>query len=286
MVRPLAFLVGLFFAGMLLYSAVRSTIGMVTEPEAPTVEHEFHKPAKHVSFAHTGPLGKFDRAQLQRGFQVYKEVCASCHGLSLVAFRDLEGIGYSEGQIKTIASEWATETPSLNPDTGEAATRKSTAADRIPSPYPNEIAARAGNNNALPPDLSLITKARHGGEAYVYSLLTGYQAQPAKLLKEFPEAKTGTGLHYNPYFANLNIAMPPPLIADGQVTYSKEGNWAPTVDHMAQDVAAFLTWTAEPKLEARNNAGIAALAFLLLFTFLCWGSYKSIWADKKPKKTL
>ncbi len=286
MVRPLAFLVGLFFSGMLLYSALRSTVNYIAEPPVESVEEAFHLHPKHVSFAHTGPLGKYDQAQLQRGFQVYKQVCSSCHGLSLVAFRDLEGIGYSEGQIKTLATEWTQETPSLNPDTGEAATRKSTPADRIPSPYPNEIAARAGNNNALPPDLSLITKARHGGEAYVYSLLTGYQAQPAKLLKEFPEAKTGEGLHYNPYFANLNIAMPPPLTADGQVAYSEEGNWKPTVDHMAQDVAAFLTWTAEPKLEARNNAGIAALAFLLLFTFLCWGSYKSIWAGKKPKKKL
>lgn len=284
MVRPLAFLVGLFFAGMLLYSAVRSSIGMIAEPETPTVEHEFHKPVKHVSFSHEGPLGKFDRPQLQRGFQVYKEVCASCHGLGLVAFRDLEGLGYSEGQVKTIASEWVIETPSLNPETGEAATRKSTPADKIPSAYPNEIAARAANNNALPPDLSLITKARHHGPAYVYSLLTGYQDQPAELLKKFPDAKTGPGLHYNPYFANLNIAMPAPLVADGQVTYG-EGNPKPTLDQMAKDVAAFLTWAAEPKLEARNHAGVAALLFILLFTGLCWGSYKSIWSDKKPKKT-
>jgi ubiquinol-cytochrome c reductase cytochrome c1 subunit len=282
MVRPLAFLVGLFFAGMMLYSAARSTIGLVTEPETPTVEHEFHKHAKQVSFSHSGPLGKFDRPQLQRGFQVYKEVCSSCHGLSLVAFRDLENIGYSEGQVKTIATEWAIETPNLNPETGEAATRKSTAADKIPSAYPNEIAARAANNNALPPDLSLITKARHNGPAYVYSLLTGYQNQPAELLKHFPDAKTGKGLYYNPYFANLNIAMPAPLVADGQVTYG-EGNPKPTVDQMAKDVAAFLTWSAEPKLEARNHAGVAALIFLLIFTGLCWGSYKSIWADKKKQ---
>jgi ubiquinol-cytochrome c reductase cytochrome c1 subunit len=282
MVRPLAFLVGLFFAGMMLYSAVRSTIGLVMEPETPTVEHEFHKHVKQVSFSHSGPLGKFDRPQLQRGFQVYKEVCASCHGLSLVAFRDLENIGYSEGQVKTIATEWAIETPNLNPETGEAATRKSTAADKIPSAYPNEIAARAANNNALPPDLSLITKARHNGPAYVYSLLTGYQKQPAELLKHFPDAKTGKGLYYNPYFANLNIAMPAPLVADGQVTYG-EGNPKPTVDQMSKDVSAFLTWAAEPKLEARNQAGLAALIFLLIFTGLCWGSYKSIWADKKKQ---
>src|SRR5690606_15304703 len=127
------------------------------------------------------------------------------------------------------------------------------AADKFPTPYPNEVAARAANNNALPPDLSLMAKARHNGGAYVHSLLTGYQDQPAELLKEFPDAKTGVGLHYNPYFANLNIAMPPPLVADGQVSYADGTN--PTVEQMSTDVSAFLVWTAEPKLENRHRAG-------------------------------
>ena len=281
MVRPLAFLVGLFFAGMLAYSAIRSGISYVTDPAAETAEEVFHLHPKAVSFAHDGPIGKFDRAQLQRGFQVYKEVCSACHGLKQVSFRDLAGIGYSEGQIKTIATEWAVETPSINPDTGEAATRKSLASDKIPWNFANEIAARAANSNALPPDLSLMTKARHGGEDYVYSLLTGFKnEQPAKLLKEFPALKTPAGLHYNPYFANLNIAMAPPLIAEGQVAYA-EGNPKATVDQMARDVSAFLTWTAEPKMEIRKQSGLATLLFLLAFTWLAWMSYQNIWSDKK-----
>ena len=159
------------------------------------------------------------------------------------------------------------------------ATRKATPADKFPSPYANETAARAANNNALPPDLSLITKARHEGPAYVHSLLTGYQAQPAKLLQEFPDTKTPPSLHYNPYFANLNVAMPPPLVAEGQVTYS-DGTKA-TVDQMAQDVSAFLVWTAEPKLEARHRAGIAIVIFLLIATALGFLAYRNVWAGVK-----
>ena len=146
---------------------------------------------------------------------------------------------------------------------------------------PTRVAARAANNNALPPDLSLITKARHGGAAYVYSLLTGYQKQqPAELLKEFPTAKTPKGLHYNPYFANLNLAMPPPLTSEGQVTYAP-GNPKPTVDQMAKDVSAFLVWTAEPKLEKRHATGIAVAIFLLFATVLGYFAYRNIWYERE-----
>jgi ubiquinol-cytochrome c reductase cytochrome c1 subunit len=282
MVRILAILVGAFFSLMLAYSAVLTMIGMVAEPVAATAEEEFHLHPKHVKFSSDGIFGKFDRPQLQRGFQVYKEVCASCHGLKQIAFRDLADLGYSEGQIKTIASEWPIEAPSLNPETGEAATRKPLASDKIPSSYPNEIAARAANNNAMPPDLSLMTKARHDGTAYLYSLLTGYQEPKAELLKKFPEAKPSGALHHNPYFANLNIAMPPPLVAEGQVSYG-EGAPKATVDQMARDVAAFLTWTAEPKLENRRQAGFPTIIFLLFFALLSWMSYQNIWADKKKR---
>jgi ubiquinol-cytochrome c reductase cytochrome c1 subunit len=280
MVRFFAALVGLFFSVILLGSFVMGAWSFISEPPAKTAEHEFHKHPKAVSYAHDGPLGKYDRAQLQRGFQVYKEVCASCHSLKLVSFRDLEGIGYNEGQIKTIAKEWPVETPSINPETGEPASRKPIPADRFPSPYANETAARAGNNNALPPDLSLMTKARHGGAPYIYSLLTGYQGQPAALVKEFPDSRTGPGLHYNPYFANLNIAMAPPLTADGQVSYDAGGP-KPTVDQMARDVSAFLTWTAEPKMDMRKRVGLAAFFFLLAFLGLCWGAYQNVWANKE-----
>lgn len=280
MVRPIGILVGLGFVGVLLWSLLWGAVAFVKEPPQPTVEHEFHlHPKQDVSYSFEGPLGKFDRQQLQRGFQVYKEVCAACHSLHLVSFRDLQALGYSEGQVKTIASEWAVETPSINPETGEPATRKPTAADRIPAPFANEVAARAGNNGALPPDLSLMAKARHDGTHYIYSLLTGYQDQPAKLLKEFPEAKTGEGLHYNPYFANLNLAMAPPLTGEGQVSYS-DGTKA-TVPQMAQDVSAFLTWSAEPKLESRHRTGVAVMIFLLIFTVLTYMAYQNIWRDKK-----
>jgi len=280
MVRIIGFLVGLGFAGVLLISLVVNLVGYFNEKPEPTAEHEFHRHPKELSLASDGPFGRFDQQQLQRGFQVYKEVCAGCHSLHLVSFRDLHALGYNEAEVKAIANQWPTEVPSINPDTGEAATRKANPSDRFPSPYANETAARAANNNALPPDLSLMAKAREGGPAYIYSLLTGYQRQPAELLKEFPAAKTPAGLHYNPYFANLNVAMPPPITSDGQVTYA-EGNPAPTVDQMAKDVSAFLLWTAEPNLQGRHKSGWPVLAFLIVATILGFLSYRNIWATAK-----
>src|SRR3954447_2280427 len=211
--------IGAVFAGVLLISLISGVATYVSNPPAPLASEEFHQPPKPLHLASDGPFGKFDKRQLQRGFQVYSEVCSACHSLSLVSFRDLKQLGYNDAEVKKIASDWKTQVPSINPDTGEASTRKGLPADRIPPPYANEVAARAANNNALPPDLSLMTKAREGGAAYVYSLLTGYQKQPAELLKKFPDAKTPPSLHYNPYFANLNIAMPPPLTSNGQVSY-------------------------------------------------------------------
>jgi ubiquinol-cytochrome c reductase cytochrome c1 subunit len=273
MVRVIGFLVGLGFVGVALISLITGMVTYVSEPHEETVEHRFHLEPKHVSFPTDGALGKFDRQQLQRGFQVYKEVCAACHGINYVAFRNLADLGYEEAEIKAIAEQWQIEVPSVNAETGEAATRKAIMADRFPNPYANEVAARAANNNAMPPDLSLITKARHGGAAYVYSLLTGYQNPPANLPQE---ARPGQGLYYNPYFANLNIAMPPPITADGQVTYA-DGTQA-TRDQMAKDVSAFLVWTAEPNLESRHRTGLAVLLFLLLATILAYFSYKQVWS--------
>jgi ubiquinol-cytochrome c reductase cytochrome c1 subunit len=286
MVRLFAFLIGLFFSGMLAISFGSTLYDAITEPAAATAEHEFHKHPKDVKFSFNGPFGKYDKAQLQRGLKVYSEVCAACHSMKLVSFRDFAALGYNEDQVKAIAKGWKTETPSINPDTGEAATRPSIPSDRIPSPFANETAARAANNNALPPDFSLIAKARHNGPAYIYSLLTGYRDQVGykseegkELLKEFPDTKTPSGLHFNPYFANLNIAMAAPLTGDGQVTYD-DGTKA-TKDQNAKDVSAFLMWAAEPKLENRHIAGWAALLFLAIFTMLAFLSYRSIWADKK-----
>jgi ubiquinol-cytochrome c reductase cytochrome c1 subunit len=275
MVRLIAALVGLGFILVLAISLITGAAAFVSEPPQETIEHRFHREAKEVQFASDGPFGHYDRQQLQRGFQVYKEVCAACHGINMLAFRNLQDLGYSEAEVKAIANQWQIEVPDINPETGEAATRKAIPADRFPNPYANEVAARAANNNAFPPDLSLITKARHHGPAYVYSLLTGYQNPPANLP---PEARPGQGLYFNPYFPNLNLAMPPPITADGQVTYADGTN--PTVDQMSKDVAAFLTWAAEPKLENRHRTGVAVLIFLLFATGLAWLSYRQIWADK------
>ncbi|MGE0774997.1 MAG: cytochrome c1 [Sphingomonadaceae bacterium] len=280
MVRPLGILAGLGFVAILLFSVIKGAVAYISEPPAPTAEHEFHKHPEPLHLASDGPLGRFDRQQLQRGFQVYKEVCAACHSLHQVAFRDLTQIGFSEAEVKAIANQWPIEVPSVNPDTGEAATRKALPADKFPDPYANEVAARAANNNAMPPDLSLMAKARHNGPAYIHSLLTGYQEnQPAELLKNFPDSKTGEGLYYNPYFANLNIAMPPPIVAEGQVSYA-DGT-AATVDQMSTDVSAFLLWAAEPKLENRHRTGVAVLIFLLIATSLGFLAYRNVWSGVK-----
>ncbi|MCY7281138.1 MAG: cytochrome c1 [Sphingomonas bacterium] len=285
MIRLFSYAAGAILSMVLIISLFGTVKEAIVSPAEASVEHEYHLEPKELKLASDGALGKFDRAQLQRGLQVYTEVCAACHGINLVAFRDLAALGYNEGQIKTFAGSgnfWKIEVPSINPDTGEAATRKATPADRFPSPYLNETAARAANRNALPPDLSLITKAREGGAAYIYSLLIGYQAQPAELLKHFPTAKTPDGLYFNPYFANLNLAMPAPLTSEDQVSYG-EGSPKPTVDQMAKDVSAFLVWTAEPKLENRHRTGIVVVVFLLFATILGYMSYKNIWAEAKRK---
>ena len=277
MVRIFGILAGLFFAVAVLWSFVVGAIAFGEEGMPKSVERSFHKHPKELALASDGVMGNFDKQQLQRGFQVYKEVCSACHSLRLVAFRDLRQLGYNEAEVKAIAKGF--QVPGLDPNTGEVNTRPGLATDYFPKPFANDIAARAANNNAIPPDLSLMTKARDEGPAYVYSLLTGYQDQPAALLKQFPDAKTPTGLHYNPYFANLNLAMTPPLSGDGQVTYG-DGTKS-TVDQMAKDIAAFLVWTAEPKLAKRHQTGWPVLLFLIVLTGLAYAAYQNVWRDKK-----
>jgi ubiquinol-cytochrome c reductase cytochrome c1 subunit len=281
MIRLIGILIGLGFTVMVLWafgSGAAAVIGQGYLVET-TAEREFHEHPREVSFASDGPFGRWDLQQLQRGYQVYKEVCSACHSLQYVAFRDLAQLGYSEAEVKAAAASWTV--PGIDPNTGETNTRPGTPTDYFPSPFANDIAARAANNNAIPPDLSLMTKARHDGAAYVYSLLTGYQEQPAELLAKFPDAKTGTGLYYNPYFPNLNLAMAPPL-TDGQVTYA-DGTEA-SVHQMSKDVAAFLTWTAEPTLVKRKQTGWAVLGFLLFATILAWFAKQQVWAGIKPKR--
>jgi ubiquinol-cytochrome c reductase cytochrome c1 subunit len=270
MIRIFSILAGLFFTAALLWSFGNGAYSAITDPAKETAEELFHKHPGQLALASDGPFGNFDRRQLQRGFQVYQEVCSACHALNLVAYRDLKQLGYNDDEVKAIAAK--AQVPSYNAKTGEVTSHKGLATDH----FPPVVYGGQGS----PPDLSLITKARHGGGAYVHSLLTGYQNQPAELLKKFPEAKVPQGLHYNPYFANLNIAMPPPLTSDGQVTYGA-GNPKPTVDQMAKDVSAFLVWTAEPDLAKRHQTGWPVLGFLLFATILAYLSYRNIWADKK-----
>lgn len=276
--RSVKFLIGLAFIGVLMLALLFTVIGYVKEPPKPTAEEEFHLAPKPLSLASDGPFGKIDQRQVQRGFQVFKEVCSACHSLGLASFRELKGLGYNDAQVKKIAKDWQTKQPTFDPKTGDRAERDNTGADHFPHVY------YAGNGS--PPDLTLIAKARHGGGAYVYSLLTGYanqegyrNAKGQELLKEFPGAKTPENSFFNPYFANLNIAMPPPLTSEGQVAYT-DGTRA-TVDQMARDVSAFLTWTAEPTAQERKQTGFAVVLFLLLTTFLAFGAYQTVWRDVK-----
>ena len=281
-IRLIAILIGLGLTVVVVWALGNGiwTVASEGQLKPKTVEHEFHKKPRDFAWSFEGPFGTWDKQQLQRGFKVYNEVCAACHSLKYVAFRDLAQLGYDEGQVKAFAA--SKQVPGVDPVTGEATTRPGLPTDYFPSPYPNDIAARAANNNAIPPDLSLITKARADGTDYVASLLTGYQTQPAELLKEFPEAKTPPGLHYNPYFHSLNLAMAAPLMSEGQVTY--DDGTKPTVEQMSKDVSAFLTWTAEPTLVKRKQTGWPVLIFLVFATVLAYMSKNQIWAAVKPKK--
>ncbi|WP_428028292.1 cytochrome c1 [Altererythrobacter sp.] len=284
MIRLISIVIGLGFTLVVLIAFGTGLANVISDGQfkEATVESVFHEHAHgpEGGFSFEGVLGTWDKQQLQRGYQVYKEVCSACHSLNYVAIRDLGQLGYSEAQVKAEAASW--QVPGIDPATGEATTRPGLPTDHFPSPYPNNVAAAAANNNAVPPDLSLITKARHNGTNYVYSLLTGFEEQPAELLEQFPDAKTPAGLYFNPYFANLNLAMAPPLNSDGQVTYA-EGNPEPTISQMSADVAAFLTWTAEPKLVKRKQTGWAVLGFLLFATVLAYLSKIQVWSSLKKR---
>lgn len=242
------------------------------------------------SWSFNGPFGTFDRGQLQRGYKVYKEVCAACHAMKFVAFRNLAqpgGPGFTEDEAKAIAAEYKVQDGPN--DDGEMYERAARLSDRFPSPFPNENAARAANGGALPPDLSLMAKARaphrgfpwfvfdvftlysEPGPDYIYSLLTGYKDPP-------PQGVTcGPGLSYNSSFiAGQCIAMAQP-ISDGQVEYT-DGTPA-TVANYSRDVSAFMMWAAEPKLEERKQTGFKVMGFLIVFAGLLWFTKRKVWAD-------
>jgi ubiquinol-cytochrome c reductase cytochrome c1 subunit len=248
----------------LLAGALALSVSM-TASSAYAAGDAAHAPEQHWTFS--GLFGTYDRAALRRGFEVYKGACSGCHGLRLVAYRNLMDIGFSEKEVKAIAAE--VEVPAEPNDEGEIEDRPGLPSDRFKSPFANENAARAANGGALPPDLSLITKARLGGADYIHGVLTGYKAAPAG--KKVPE-----GMSYNVYFAGNLIAMPPPLSDEG-VEYSDKTK--ATVAQQAEDVVTFLSWAAEPELEERKRMGIKVILFLLLLTGLLYVVKRRIWAD-------
>jgi ubiquinol-cytochrome c reductase cytochrome c1 subunit len=220
-----------------------------------------------VRFSFDGIFGHFDRASAQRGFQVYKEVCANCHGMHQLSYRNLREIGLSDAEVRAIAATvQIVDGPN---DEGQMFERPGRPSDRFRMPFANEKAARAANNGAYPPDLSVIAKARQGGADYLYALLTGYEDPPAGVtLME--------GMHYNKYFAGHQIAMAPPL-NEGQVEFH-DGTQA-SVEQLARDVSQFLAWAAEPEMEQRKSMGVKIVLFLTILGGLAYAVKRKVWAD-------
>ena len=214
----------------------------------------------------SGIFGTFDQASAQRGYQVYKDVCAGCHAMHLMSYRYLEGIGLPEATIKALAA--TSEKTVINGD-GEEISVPRLPSDRFPSPFQNEQEARASNGGAYPPDLSLITKARANGSNYLYALLTGYQDAPA-------DVTMNEGMYYNAAFPGHQIAMAPPLYEDG-VEFS-DGTPA-TVDQMARDLVTFMTFAGEPHMEERKRTGIKVVLFLLILSVLLYFVKRKVWSD-------
>ncbi|WP_430398053.1 cytochrome c1 [Ferrovibrio sp.] len=254
--------------------ATTAALGFASLPALAAGGDELPPPKQNWTFG--GPFGTFDRAELQRGYQVYKEVCAACHAMKYVAFRNLAdpgSPGFTAAEVKALAATFqVTDGPN---DSGEMFQRPGLPQDKFPSPFPNEKAARAANGGAYPVDLSLVAKSRGHGETggpdYIRALLTGYAEPPAGF-------QLGEGLHFNKYFPGQQIAMPNPLNPD-QVTYA-DGTKA-TVEQMAHDVSAFLMWAAEPKLEDRKRLGFKVMIFLVILTGLFIAAKKRVWASVK-----
>lgn len=231
-----------------------------------------HIASLDYGWSHHGALASFDYASIRRGFQVYRQVCASCHSVDKIAFRSLVGVSHTEAELKAIAETYEiTDGPN---DIGEMFVRPGKLSDTIPGPYKNEEEARAANNGAYPPDLSLMVKARHYGIDYIFALLTGYVEAPAGKAM-LP------GLHYNPYFPGGAIAMAKQLV-DGQVEY--EDGTVGTESQMAKDVACFLAWTAEPEHDERKKLGMQIMIALLTAVAIT-GFYKRFrWSPLKTRK--
>lgn len=245
--------------------SITAAIGLLFSASAASAAEGVEIPERDWSFQ--GFFGTYDRGALQRGFQVYEQVCSACHSLRFVAFRNLSDLGYNDAEIRAIASDYSVED---GPDeNGEMFQRDAEASDKFPTPFPNEEAARAANGGAYPPDLSLMAKARPAGPDYIYALLTGYTEAPE-------DVELMAGMYYNEYFSGHQIAMAPPL-SNGVVEYA-DGTEA-TVSQMAADLSEFLMWAAEPKLEDRKQMGIKVILFLLIFTGLVYAAKRKLWAN-------
>ncbi|MFT8735967.1 MAG: cytochrome c1 [Zymomonas mobilis] len=266
-IRLLCLLAGLGMCLVLLWGVIQPRVKQDIDPAI-----RYQKPLKPLKLSSDGLTGHFDKQQLRRGFTVFQSICASCHGINQVRFQDLTEIGYSKAQIDSIRQEWINRIPDIDPNTGESLMRQPNRNDRITGPYYNPLGT-LGITNA--PDLSLITKARKGGTRYVYSLLTGYETEPKEIAERYPQLKTPEGSFYNPYFKGLHVAMPLALLTDDQVSY-EDGTKAST-DQMAQDVTAFLKWSAEPELESRHRIGLGVIIFLLVATGLSVVCCYRIW---------
>ncbi|PWC27269.1 cytochrome c1 [Pseudoroseomonas aestuarii] len=246
--------------------AAALSLGLMAAPGAQAAEGNIEIPDTRYSF--DGLFGTFDRGELQRGFQVYKEVCAACHSMRLLSYRNLRDIGLSAEQVAAVAASYQIQDGPN--DDGEMFERPGRASDRFRRPFPNDAAARAANNGALPPDLSVIVKARVGGADYIHALLTGYEDPP-------PAGVTVMeGMYYNKYFPGHQIGMAPPINSDGQIQYA-DGTRA-TVDQMTRDVSAFLAWAAEPELETRRAMGVRIILFLIILGGLTYAVKRKIWA--------
>ncbi len=224
-------------------------------------------PSQDWSFS--GAFGTYDKAAMQRGYKIYREVCSSCHAMKRVYFRNLEALGYNEAQIKNIAAEYTVINKEPN-DEGEMFERPALPSDAFISPFANDNAAKYANGGALPPDLSLITKARRNGSNYVHALITGYVEHPPH------GEEVADGQYWNTYFPGHKLSMAPPLM-EGQVSY--EDGTPETLDQYAQDVVQFLTWGADPHMEERKSTGFKVIIFLLMFAGVMLSVKRKIWSD-------
>ncbi|MBV9153681.1 MAG: cytochrome c1 [Alphaproteobacteria bacterium] len=252
---------------MLKHALAAAAISAVCAASSSARAAEETPPLPNPGWSFDGVFGTYDRAAEQRGFQVYKEVCSACHPVKHLYFRDLTDIGYSEDEVKAIASTYQVTNEQPN-DQGQMYQRPGRPSDPIPGPFPNDQAARVANDGALPPDLSMIVKARDGGPDYVYGILTGFKEAP-------PNFKLLQGMYYNEYFLGHQIKMPPPL-SDGAVTFA-DGAVA-TVPQMAHDVVTFLSWASEPNLEDRHRTGFKVMLFLIITVGIFYAAKRKIWA--------